>query len=132
MIEKINYIYKNISKIKFPPFMINGSEHNIGYCGILSAFDGHLVLSSKQTGKFTCEYYLIDTKDDIGGYLTDSQMRKSTTIFVHKQFLHDDFREDKMKFILQDGGYKCNLGVVEVYTAASVGGVLQYRDDLIF
>lgn len=132
MIEKINYIYQSLDRIKFPPFMIGGKEQDIGYCSVVCFGDGYLILDNDSAGRFTCFYRLVDSADDIGSIISDWQIKKATGVFVHKQFLSDDFSQDQMQFILQDGGYKCNLGNIEIYTAGCVAGISQYRDDLIF
>jgi hypothetical protein len=132
VIDKVNYIYQTLEKIKFPPFLINGKEYSIGYCEIVGRGDGHLALNNDETGKFICFYHVLSPTDEIGEHINRLQRNKATGMFIHKQFLVDDFTEDQMRFILQDGGYKCNLGVIEIYTSACVAGVNQYRDDIIF
>lgn len=125
MIERINNALTQIDQIKFPDFVIDGQIKSIGYIAIcnVNTEKQYMSLHSNITGYFDCFYHLINPEDEFMHLLQHNK----TTIFMHKQFLLSGLTNDQLKFILTDGGYKCNIGLVEVYTAAQVGIYGQYR-----
>lgn len=128
MINKIDYVFSSLNKVKFPPFMANGMEKHIGYCEIVKHDNNVLTLSNDKTGVFDCFYHLIGVDQDISDVISDCKKHNKTTLLIHNQFLFDDLTEKELSFMLRDGGYKCNIGLVDIYTAAQVGGICQYSD----